>query len=113
VEEVGRRPAWTVFTNHGLVLICLGFDPDARVRDIAATIGLTERAVQAILHDLVEANYITRTRIGRRNHYVIRREAPLSHPFQAVATVGDLLGAVNDDRSPPSASTGAGPHLVF
>jgi predicted transcriptional regulator len=65
------RPTWTFLTNHGHVLVCIATDPGVRGRDIAARVGITERAAQAIIADLVGEGYVTRTRIGRRNHYEI------------------------------------------
>ncbi|GAB3979370.1 hypothetical protein GCM10029978_074570 [Actinoallomurus acanthiterrae] len=65
----GRR--WTFLTNHARVLIAIARDPDVLVRELAAALGVTERAAGAIVTDLQTAGYITRTRIGRRNHYAI------------------------------------------
>ncbi|MCB9566117.1 MAG: winged helix-turn-helix transcriptional regulator [Myxococcales bacterium] len=87
---------WTFLSNHGHVLVCLARDPVARVRDIAAEVGITERAVQKILADLVEAGIITRVREGRRNRYEIDADAPLRHPLEAHRSVGALLTMVID-----------------
>jgi predicted transcriptional regulator len=64
------RP-WTFLTNHARVLVEIARNPQTRLRDIAAGIGITERAAQAIVTDLEEAGYLTRTRVGRRNHYSV------------------------------------------
>ena len=85
---------WTFLSNYAHVLICLARDHEARVRDVAAAVGITERAVQRILVELAEAGVIERLRMGRRNHYRVRREAPLRHPLEADHTVGDLLDAL-------------------
>jgi DNA-binding MarR family transcriptional regulator len=60
---------WTFLTNHSHVLICLATDPDALMRDVAVTVGITERAVQKIVSDLEDGGYLVRERDGRRNHY--------------------------------------------
>jgi hypothetical protein len=84
-------PRWTFVTNHFLVLVSIADNPDLRVRDIAGLVGITERATQAILGDLVQAGYVERIRIGRRNRYKIRRGAHLRHPLVRGATVGETL----------------------
>ena len=84
----------TLLTNHFLVLLSVARSPELRVRDIAEMVGITERATQAILSDLDTDGYIERTRIGRRSHYDVRREARLRHPLVGAITVGDLLGAL-------------------
>jgi DNA-binding transcriptional regulator PaaX len=91
---VSARPAgsgWTFLTNHGHVIITLSRQPDARVRDIAATVGITERATQAILTDLERGGYVTRTRVGRRNTYQLHADRPLRHPAEADHEIGDLV----------------------
>lgn len=86
--------AWTFLTNHAHVVVLLDRDPGARVRDLAAGVGITERGVSRILGELEEAGVITRDRRGRRNVYRIRRRARLRHPLEAHRTVGDLLRLV-------------------
>jgi DNA-binding MarR family transcriptional regulator len=83
---------WTFLTNHALVLLCLAADSGQRLRDVAASVGITERAVQRIVADLEQAGYLTRTRIGRRNQYQLHAEGPMRHPAQRHRQVGDLLG---------------------
>ena len=92
------KAPWTFLTNHSHVLVCLWREPDARLRDVAAWVGVTERAVQAIVADLEAAGVITRCREGRRNHYTIHLEAPLRHPVESGRTVGSLLGMLADGR---------------
>jgi predicted ArsR family transcriptional regulator len=82
---------WTFLSNHTHVLLCVAREPDARVRDVADVVGITERAVQRILAELEEAGIVRRERRGRRNHYEIENDAPLRHPLEAHRTVGDLL----------------------
>lgn len=88
------RPTWTFFTNHGHVLVCLAGEPDLRTRDIAEMVGITERSAQAIIGDLVEAGYVTRTKEGRRNRYEVHGDIALRHPLEREHTVGELLGTL-------------------
>ena len=83
---------WTFLTNHAHVLLCIASDPGIRLRDVAARVGITERAAQRIVADLVEEGYLTRQRIGRRNQYKIHPELPFRHPVEEDAEVGALLG---------------------
>ena len=82
---------WRFVTNHTQVLLAIARDPDARLRDIAQVVGITERAAQRIVADLIEADYVQRTRIGRRNRYSINREIRMRHPAQKEHEVGELL----------------------
>jgi len=82
---------WTFLSHHAQAFLCIAKDPDARLRDIAAGVGITERAVQAIVNDLVEAGYVDRARVGRRNHYAIHPEVRLRHPLQGDLDAGVLL----------------------
>jgi len=82
---------WTFLTNHASVLLCLAADPNQRLRDVAAAVGITERAVQRIVADLEEAGYLTRTRVGRRNRYELHPDLPMRHPTQRRRQVGDLI----------------------
>jgi DNA-binding MarR family transcriptional regulator len=93
-REKPDPPRWTFLTNHSHVLICLARDPGLRLRDIAEAVGITERAVQAIIADLEQAAVITRQRNGRRNRYTIDRGRPLRHRIEASHKVGDLLALV-------------------
>jgi len=85
------KPDWTFLTNHAHVLVCVAQDSEIRGRDIAERVGITERAAQAIVADLVAAGYVIRTRDGRRNRYEVVPTAPLRHPIEAAHSVGDLL----------------------
>lgn len=83
--------SWTFLSHHAQVLLCISRDPDARLREIAAAVGITERAVQAIVNDLVEAGYVERTRVGRRNHYSVDTALPMRHRLQHDLDAGTLL----------------------
>lgn len=82
---------WTFLTNHAHVLFCLARDSDVRLRDVATEVGLTERATQRIVTDLVDAGYLERRREGRNNTYVVHREMPLRHPLEEHRAIGDVL----------------------
>ena len=84
------RP-WRFVTNHTQVLLCIARDGDVRLRDVAERVGITERAAQRIMADLVEDGFVERKRIGRRNHYSIDRRAKMRHPAQVNQEIGELL----------------------
>lgn len=86
--------SWTFLTNHGHVLVHLARNPDARIRDLAEAVGITERAAQRILTDLVDAGYVSRHREGRRNRYSLHTDQPLRHPVERSHEVGELLDAL-------------------
>ena len=94
--QKSRRGEWTFLSNHAHVLVCIDRDPTIRTRDIAAQVGITERATQAIVSDLVDAGYLTRQREGRRNNYTVVVDAPFRHPIEANHSVGDLLKMLED-----------------
>jgi predicted transcriptional regulator len=79
-------------TNHGHVLACIAADPDARLRDIAATVGITERTAVEIVSDLEQAGYLSKTRIGRRNRYQIDGSRKVRAPRRPSMTVAQVLG---------------------
>ena len=91
--------SWTFLTNHAHVLICLSRDPDLRLRDLADTVGITERAVHRIISELSDGGYLTITKEGRRNHYRVNPAGPMRHPVEAGASVGDLIGLIERGRS--------------
>ena len=85
---------WTFLTNHAHVLLCIAEDPGVRLRDVAVKVGITERATQRTVADLVEAGYLTRRRVGRRNAYQVHDDLPLRHPLERSHEVGTLLAAL-------------------
>lgn len=97
----------TFLTNHGHVLVCIAKDPGMRGRDIANLVGITERAAQAIIADLVAAGYVQRSRIGRRNYYEINPDLPVRHPVEQPHRIGELLAAVAGYRTSKRASSRA------
>ncbi len=91
---------WTFLTNHAHVLLCVARDPGIRHRDVAERVGITERAAQRIVADLVEAGYLERTREGRRNRYRLERELPLRHPLEHDHHIGEILAVLQRDDPP-------------
>ena len=87
----GTEPTWTLLTNHAQVLLAVSQNTDIRLRDVADRVGITERAAQRILTDLVEADFVERQRQGRRNHYRINPGAHMRHPAQAGIEIQGLL----------------------
>ena len=85
---------WTFFSNYGHVLVCLARDRQARLRDVAADVGITERAVQKIVRDMQEAGIITVSKQGRCNRYRINRRKSLRHGLESHCSVGKLLNLV-------------------
>ena len=90
-SQSATRPRWTFLTTHAHVLLAVAADPDARVEEIAGRVGISSRAVLAILRDLEEAGYVTRSRRGRRTHYDVRPHRPFRHPSTAHHEVDELL----------------------
>jgi len=86
--------SWTFFTNHGHVLFVLASDPDARTRDIADRVQITERAAQRIVHELEEEGYVRIVKKGRRNHYVVNGKKKLRHPVEKHNSVEALIAAL-------------------
>src|SRR5436190_24274486 len=85
--------SWTLLTGHGHghVLVEIARNPEARIRDISAAVGLTERTGQAIVADLEATGYITRSRTGRRTRYTVRHDSQFRHPAQEGLQVGPFL----------------------
>jgi hypothetical protein len=82
---------WTFLSNHTHVLVCLAREPDLTLKEVAARIGITERAVQRLVAELESAEVLLRWRDGRRNRYQIRADSRLRHPLESHRTVGELL----------------------
>jgi hypothetical protein len=86
-----ERTGWTFLTNHLHVLLCITRDPTIRLRDVAVQVGITERATQSIVADLVAAGYLGRVKVGRRNQYQVNGAIPLRHPLERHHSVASLL----------------------
>jgi predicted ArsR family transcriptional regulator len=89
-----QEGSWTFFTTHGFVLLAIAEDPHTRLRDIADRVGITERAVQRIVTELIDAGYLSRTRAGRRNVYEVHGEVPLRHEMTRHQQVGAMLAGL-------------------
>ena len=83
--------SWSFLTNHARVLLCVAHDPGVRLRDIAASLDITERGAFGILTDLAEAGYVVKEKNGRRNYYHIQAHLPLPEPVGQERTVGEVL----------------------
>lgn len=88
-------------TNHAHVLECIAADPQARLRDVAEIVGITERTAGQILSDLEHAGYVSKIRAGRQNEYEVHDDRPLRHPRHRHHTVGELIAFL---RAPGSAA---------
>ncbi len=97
-------PDWTFLTNHAHVLLAITRDPEARLRDVADLVGITERAAQRIVAELEEGGYLTRTRDGRRNRYEVHPDVPLRHPLERDHDIGEVLAVLRDEGGPARAS---------
>jgi DNA-binding MarR family transcriptional regulator len=105
ISRDSQRPSstaaarWDFLTNHAHVLTCIADDPGIRLRDIAAAVGITERAAHRILSELVEEGYVRRERQGRRNRYTVATDRPLRHPLVQEREIGDLLDVLTGSTS--------------
>jgi hypothetical protein len=112
--------SWTLLTGHGHVLVEIARNPGARIRDISAVVGLTERTVQAIVADLEATGYLTRTRAGRRTLYTVHPDQLFRHgaqdghrvgPFlDLLAGQGEAAGSGQDTQDAPAQETGRSRH---
>jgi DNA-binding MarR family transcriptional regulator len=90
-SEDATASRWTFLTNHSHVLVLLHNNPELVLRKVALLVGITERAVQRIIHDLESDGFIERERVGRRNRYVVLVDQHLRHPIESHRKIGDLL----------------------
>ena len=98
---------WSFLTNHGRALLCLARDPEARLRDVAAELGITERRAYAIVVDLTNAGYVIKSREGRRNRYEIQDHLPLPEPNAREGAIGDVLNLLGNSRQRQAPGRGA------
>jgi len=96
---------WSFITNHARVLVCIAHDPGVRLRDIATTLGITERSAFAIVSDLSAAGYVLKDKDGRRNRYSIQAQLPLEEDIGREQTLGGLLAVFVDPKARPVASS--------
>ncbi len=90
---------WSFLTNHARVLLCMAHDPSARLRDIAASLGITDRSVHGIVTDLTTAGYVIKHRDGRRNLYQIQAHLPLPEPASQEPAIGEVLALLIGNRA--------------
>jgi predicted transcriptional regulator len=90
-RQIAEGNSWTFLTNHGHVIICVARDPEIRLRDIAALVGITERAAMRIVTELSESGYIRTEKRGRRNYYTVISEKPLRHPLEAHHAIKSIV----------------------
>lgn len=94
---------WSFLTNHARVLVCIADDPGVRLRDMAATLGITERTAFGIVSDLTDAGYVVKEKEGRRNRYRIQDHLPLLMDVGREPTIGEVLGVLIDTTATESA----------
>lgn len=99
-KSEGDAPSWKFLTNHAQVLVCIANDPGVRIREIGDQVGITERAAHRIVVELGDAGYITRRRIGRRNHYTVNSHLRVHDPIAHEQSVGSLLAILLPSRTP-------------
>jgi DNA-binding IclR family transcriptional regulator len=92
-------PEWSFLTNHARVLVCISDDPGVRLRDIATTLGITERTAFGIVGDLARAGYVIKDKDGRRNRYRIQAHLPLPDALGRERTIGEVLKLLVDTRT--------------
>jgi predicted ArsR family transcriptional regulator len=99
-SQTRSASTWGFLTNHAHVLLCVARDAQSRAREIAEQVGITERATQGILADLIADGYVTRTKVGRRNHYKINSRGHLRHPVLRDLSVGPLIDVLTTNGQP-------------
>ena len=92
-------------TNHARALLFIAHDPDARLRDLAAQLGVTERTAYGVVADLTEAGYVIKSKDGRRNRYRIQEHLPLREPVSRERTIGEVLELLVDGHAPSRSRT--------
>ena len=98
---------WGFLTNHALVLLCIARDPGARLRDIASSVGITERSAFGIVSDLTVAGYIVKEKGGRRNRYRVETQRPVPESADRHLAIGDLLALLGGtDTEHPGSGQG-------
>ena len=95
-----RERSWSLLSNHGLVFVVIARDPQARVRDIAERVGITERAAHRIVADLCGEGFVSRTRVGRRTVYDIHPERHFRHPALRAEVIGPLVQIARSSADP-------------
>lgn len=102
-------PAWSFLTNHARVLLVIAGNPDIRLREIAATVGISERRAHGLVTDLAASGYLTKKRDGRRNTYEIQSERPLEDDLTQPRPIGEILDLLSDTRDAEQEHAGTAP----
>lgn len=89
--QLSPSPDWTFLSNHTHVLICVAQQTDIRLAELAQLVGIRERTVHRIIHELCDAGYLTATKVGRRNVYEVNLDKPLRHPLEASHSIRDII----------------------
>lgn len=97
MSSIDEHKTWRFLSNHTQVLLSIQRDPNARLRDIAQQVGITERAAQRIVADLIESGYVASERVGRRNRYTVNTDIAMRHPAQDGHEIGELLNLLQSD----------------
>lgn len=98
--------SWRFLTSHARVLLSIARDPGVRLRDLAASLGITERSAHAIVADLTAAGYVVKHKHGRRNHYQIQAHLPLPEPASQAPPIGEVLAMLVGDGAGQEPSSG-------
>ena len=94
-QKSAAKTGFTFLTNHSHVLLLIAANPEMRMREMAVTVGITERAVQRIIDELSTTGYLTVTKDGRRNRYAVSKDKPLRHTVEGHCTIGELIQFVH------------------
>ena len=98
---------WSFLTNHARVLVCIAHDPGVRLRDIATTLGITERSAYSIVTDLTAGGYVVKDKDGRRNRYQIQSHLPLREAITQERTIGEVLDVLVESKTHQASTTSA------
>jgi DNA-binding IclR family transcriptional regulator len=104
-EQLDGAPGWTFLSNHAHVLVCIATQPDMRMTDVAELVGIRERAVHRIVHDLVDSGYVTVRKQGRRNIYAVNLDMPLRHPLESRHRIRAIIEPLLAQPSRPTTGT--------
>jgi hypothetical protein len=102
--RLARMSGWAFVSKHGYALLCIARDPNSRLLDIAASVGITERGAYTLVSQLVEGGYVKKTKHGSRNSYEVVRDAPMRHPLVRHQTIGQLLDALGSEPISPDST---------
>ena len=94
---------WSFLTKHARALVCIAHDPDIRLRDIATTVGITERRAYGVVADLIDSGYVVKEKDGRRNRYQIQDHLPMRDSISRKPTIREVLDLFVESNSRPRA----------